>query len=156
MSMIGLGSPVGFRSMGGAGVGVGAVERRVKAYPTEKKAASARIRRADPMSEQHRRPNTSKASFGQAGARDRSVSDSNFNRGAAVHTSSSNTSHISHNSASHVSHTAHTPSYTSFDEEGWVCRKCGEENAPSPHCNHCATVRGADGKRGSEARLHRA
>eukprot|EP01038_Epipyxis_sp_PR26KG_P004524 gene4524-6389_t len=30
----------------------------------------------------------------------------------------------------------------------WVCKKCKSENSRSEHCIYCATVRGADGRRG--------
>lgn len=38
----------------------------------------------------------------------------------------------------------------------WVCLKCEMENTHPRFCENCATMRGADGKRGNGAALHRA
>lgn len=137
------------------------VERRPKPYPNEKKSVSATVRRAAPMSGAEAaggsRPNTSKAAL--SGGTGGGGSGTNSVTGSRNSSASSSNSHGvgSHRNEHHGAGAyALNEDSDDEDEDVWLCLKCGAENTNSSHCEHCATRRGADGKRGTGAVLHRA
>lgn len=148
--------------------GVGTpIERRIKPYPNEKKSGSATVRRAAPMSGADTggsRPNTSKAALSGGGGGGGSASNSV----AGSRNSSASSTGERHSMGSrdrererHAAGSAagvYALNEESDDEDAdiWLCLKCGMENTNSSHCENCATRRGADGKRGTAAVIHRA
>lgn len=162
-----------YMAMASSNSGGGAIERRIKPYPVEKKSASASARRAAPLPavDTAHRPFTSKASFGGGGGGAAAVAShagsgaaGNGAAGSRNNSASSHTSHASRGGSAGSAHGhdrshAHDYDYPSVDDDAdelWLCLKCGAENpGSSPHCEHCATVRGADGRRGANAAIRR-
>jgi hypothetical protein len=151
--------------MNGSGLtasGGGPIERRIKPYPTEKKSASASIRRGAPMptADSAHRPFTSKASFGggsgpASGAASSSGAPSSRNSSASSHASQARSGSAGGGGGAGAAALNDFYEGDTDDEDVWLCLKCGAENCNTPHCVHCATVRGADGRRGTAAILHR-
>ena len=140
--------------------GSSGIERRVKPYPIEKKSVSASVRRSAPIStiDTHNRPYTSKASF-SSNATNTSTGDQQYNNSSSRN-SSAGSHHSTHSAKGrqgniHNTDSALSEEVSSDEDDVWLCLKCGAENNNSSHCEHCATVRGADGRRGLGAPLHR-